>query len=353
MSLLLYIGTYSKRGSQGIYAAHVNPDTGALSPPAPVGYPDDLADPSWLAVRGSRLYAVSRTRDGASPSGRLAAFRRLPDGRLRLDAALPCGDGAPCHAILFDQGRRAAVSHYKNGRLFIARLEPDGRPAAIEAAFHTDGHGPVADRQEGPHLHSAMESPDGTMLFAADLGLDCIFQYDIRPHGLVARPPLQCPPGSGPRHMAMAADGATLWAVGELDSTLIVFRRRDDGFHLAAHLSLLPAAFSGVSSAADLRLHPNGRWLYATNRGADDVTILAVGADGIPAPIGWTATPPWPRGMILSPDGRFLYTASEHGDRLDAFAVDPETGLLDPRGRWDGIPSPVAFAFASETGRPD
>jgi 6-phosphogluconolactonase len=347
MKKLFYIGTYSVRGSKGLYACTADTTTGALSP-LPDPLPDDLLfNTTFATCRGEWLYAIGESGTGSPRTGVLCGFHMdRQTGSLSGMKTVSCGKGSPCHVLVFDGGRRLAVSQYKTGELYVIGLAPDGTPGSVEAVFRTEGHGPMADRQEGPHIHSALESPDGSTLLAADLGLDRIFTYAILPAAVRPIEALVCPPGSGPRHMAMSADSRFLWVVGELDSTIMGFRFDGSGYRLFGHWPLLPPGFSGESWAAEIRLHPNGRWLYATNRGADDVVVMELQADGTPVVTGRAPTGSWPRGMILSPDGRFLYAGAQHGDRIDVFAINPETGLLTKQSSLAGIPSPVGFAFA-------
>ncbi|MFO7535461.1 MAG: lactonase family protein [Kiritimatiellia bacterium] len=345
MKRILYIGTYTVRGSKGLYACTADSETGALAPLDEPCLEEPVFNPTFAAVQGDWLYAVSEIGDNLPRPGAMVAFKRGPAGGLRFVKSIACGRGSPCHVQVFDGGRRLAVSQYKTGELYVIGLDTAGLPTGMEAVFRTEGKGPVTGRQEGPHVHSACESPDGTTLFSADLGVDRIYRFAVSRKKVTPIDALGCPPGSGPRHMVHSPDGRFLWAVGELDSTLMTFRNEVQTYRLVHHESLLPADFKGESLAAEIRLHPNGRWLYATNRGADDVTVLAVQPDGSAAVLGRAATGPYPRGMILSPDGRFLYAGSQHGDRIDWFAVDPLNGLLEKRGTLAGIPAPVGFAF--------
>lgn len=351
MKRLLFVGTYSVRNSKGLYACEADAATGALALLKEPVLPEPAINPTFLACRGGWLYAVSELGGGeAQRPGAVTAFRiHGRAGALKRGKSIPCGQGSPCHVLIFDEGRRLAVSQYKTGELHIIALAPDGTPSHVESVFRTEAHGPNQARQEAPHVHSAVESPDGAFLYAADLGADRIYRYRVRGDGVIPLEPLVCPPGSGPRHMVFSADGRFLWAVGELDSSLIGFVKEGDHYLQVGHWTLLPPEFKGESWAAEIRLHPNGRRLYATNRGLDDVTVMEIKPDGSPAVIGRAATGPWPRGMILSPDGRFLYTACQNGDRIDSFAIDPESGLLEKRGSLAGIPSPVGFAFAGST----
>ncbi len=351
MKRLCVVTTYSVRGSKGLYACHADVTTGALFPlvePLPV---EGLFNTTFAACFGDWLYAVGETEQSpSSRQGVVVAFRMdRQTGQLCRTKTVACGQGSPCHVIVFDGGRRLAVSQYKTGELYVLKIALDGLPECVEIVFRTEGQGPVANRQEGPHIHSALESPDRSTLFVADLGLDCVFQYAVHPGAIEPIARLICPPGSGPRHMAISQDGRFLWVTGELDSTVIGFRREGSGYRCFGHWPLLPAGFTGESWAAEIRLHPNGQWLYATNRGADDVVVMAIQADGSPVLIGRTPTGVWPRGMIVSPDGCFLYAGSQHRDRIDVFAIHPDTGLLSKQGGLEGIPSPVGFAFADGT----
>jgi 6-phosphogluconolactonase len=348
MKRLLFIGTYSIRGSRGLYACEADSETGALAPLAEPLLPEPVINPTFLACRGEWLYAVSEIGDETSPRpGGVTAFRlEGRTGALAKANSLPCGRGSPCHVLVFDGGRRLAVSQYKTGELYILSLAPGGELKSVDQVFRNEGRGPVADRQEAPHMHSAFESPDGRTLFAADLGTDRVCRYAIEPAGLTPLEPLVCPPASGPRHMTMSPDGRFLWIAGELDSTVMGFRKQGEAYELFGRWPLLPADVKGESWAAEIRLHPNGRWLYATNRGLDDVVAMELRPDGAPRITGRAPTAHWPRGMILSPDGRFLYAAAQHADRIDAYALDPPTGIPEKRGGLAGIPAPVGFAFA-------
>jgi 6-phosphogluconolactonase len=345
---LLFIGTYSDRDSRGLYACEADSETGALTPLDEPLLLSPVINPTYIACQGDWVYTVCEMSEDTPPRrGGIAAFRmKGRGGALEHRCSLPCGMGSPCHVSVFDGGRRLAVSQYKTGELYIIALAPDGLPTTVENVFRIEGHGPMASRQEGPHVHSALASPDGKTLFSADLGVDLIYRYRIERESVKPIEPLSCPSGSGPRHMVFSADGALLWVIGELDSTVIGFRKEGADYRLLGHWPLLPPDFKGESWAAEIRLHPNGRWLYATNRGLDDVVALALQPDGSPAIIGRSPTANWPRGMIISPDGRFLYAAGQHADRIDCFAINPQTGGLEKRSGLTGIPSSVGFAFA-------
>lgn len=348
MKRLLFVGTYSTRGSRGLYACEADSETGALAPLAEPMLAEPAVNPTFLAVRNGWLYASGELGDAASPrTGGVAAFRiRGRNGALERAGSVPCGKGAPCHVLVFDGGRRLAAAQYTAGELHIIAVHPDGSLKGVERVFKNEGSGPMKSRQDGPHVHSACASPDGRTLFSPDLGTDRVNAYRIEPGALVPLEPLICPPGSGPRHMTLSADGRFLWVAGELDSTVTGFRKEGDAYKPFGHWPLLPPDFTGESWAAEIRLHPNGRWLYATNRGMDDVVSMDVQADGTPRITGRAKTGAWPRGMILSPDGRFAYVGAQHADRIDVYAIDPVTGVPVKCGGLDGIPSPVGFAFA-------
>ncbi len=346
MKIPLLIGTYSVRGSAGLYGTLFDADTGSLDPPHPLLPPKTLFNPTYLTVCQDRLYSTGETGFSSS-QGQVALFRIESDGpKIQPLAAVPCGQGSPCHVCCFDQGRRLVASHYKTGELYFFRLDPVGIPS-LETVFRQPGRGPVPSRQESSHFHAATASPDGRWLVAADLGQDALFLFEIESEALrfVAR--ISCPPASGPRHLVYSPDSRFLWATGELDSSILSFRQDNGSLSLILHQSVRPPFFTGENYPAEIRLHPDGRTLFVSNRGADEIVILQTDPSGALQLLGRHATVSWPRGMILSPDGRFLLAGSQHQDEIAIYSISADRTTLEEHKRIAKIPSPVAFAFGS------
>ena len=353
--LRVFIGPYSTRGSQGIYRAEFDAATGRLGNLQPA-FP--LPNATYQAIHpgGRFLFSVCEEReDGRRRNGSVCALAIEPEaGRLQLlNRRRSLGDG-PCHVCLPAGGRQVLVSNYASGSVAVFSIAPDGslgEPAAF--VQHHGGSGVVPDRQEGPHAHSVTLSPDNRFVFAADLGQDRIRvnRFDAASGNLLpADPPeVVCAPGSGPRHMAFHPNGRHLFLVHELNNTVTTFEYEPVPGILTARqtVSTLPGDWRGMSQAADIQISPDGRFLYASNRGHDSLAIFAI--DGNRDTIEVREFVPvrghWPRQFRLTPDGRFLLAANQESDTIVIFAVDPDDGGLSPVGEPFPVPAPVCITF--------
>jgi len=348
MTIPLFIGTYSVRGSQGLYGSLFDLESGHLDPPRPLLPPHTLFNPTYQTVWNDRLYTTGDAGPTSTPpnEGRIVLFRIQPeDGSLERVAEHSCGPGSPCHVVIFDGGRRLAAAHYKSGELYLFRLDAQGRPL-LETIFRYPGRGPVPSRQDASHFHAAAASPDRCWLVATDLGQDALFVFRIQADRLAFERRIPCPAGSGPRHLVFSFDSRWLWVTGELDGSVLAFRQEADSLALIGRWSVRPEAYTGNCYPAEIRLHPNGSTLFVSTRGADEIVVCHAASDGRLEIRHRIATVAWPRGMILSPDGRYLLAASQHQDEIAVYAIGSE-GALDLRHRIGGVPSPVSFAFAS------
>ena len=188
-----------------------------------------------------------------------------------------------------------------------------------------------ATRQEGPHVHATLLSPDGARLYASDLGLDWLSAYDIGPDGTLteAEFQLRTPEGEGPRHFLFTGNGKYLYLVTELGNKLFVCASPDGGktYTRIQAAPTLPEGFAGENLAADLHISPDGRFLYVSNRGHDSLALFAVCADGkVEARGHFPSGGSWPRNFCLTPDGRWLIVANQYAGTLCVYPRDPETG---------------------------
>jgi 6-phosphogluconolactonase len=206
------------------------------------------------------------------------------------------------------------------------------KPPLCSVAHHGRGPGPI--RQERPHPHCAMPSPDGRFVLVPDLGIDKVMCYRFEDGKLTpaAASALTLPPGSGPRHLVFRANGRAAYVINELGSTVAQLRynARSGKLDTAAVVSTLPAGFTGKNDCADVHLSPDERFLYGSNRGHDSIVIYKVDAesDGL-ALVGHTPTEGhWPRNFTITPSGRFLLVANQASDSIVIYRRDAETGLL-------------------------
>jgi len=346
---LIYLGTYTRSTSKGIYAVRLDNRTGELSPPVLVA---ETANPSFLALSPDRshLYAVSESSTMAVPFA-----TDLKTGALTPLQAQDAGGKAPCHLVVDHTERALVLAHYHSGIVAALPIRADGTLGALGTIIRHEGRSVNPQRQEGPHVHSVTLSPDNRFVIVCDLGLDRVFTYALDPAtaGLAPgpAPSVATAPGAGPRHAAFSPDGRHVFVINEMGNTLVSYRY-DSATGALTPIDTqptLPADFAGDSTTAEVRVHPNGRFVYGSNRGHDSIAVFAFDpATGRLTPRGHTPTGGRnPRNFALSPDGAWLVAANQNTDSLTVFKVDLSTGILTPAPGKASVPMPVCVLFAN------
>ena len=333
--LLLYIGTYSTRGSVGIYTARFDGATGALSGIQPAA---ELQDPIWLTRHPQQpiLYAAraNEMADTDAPGGVVAYAVDAASGALSLMGEQSARGMVPCYLTVDGAARWLVSANYGDGTLALLPLDDEGRLEAASDVYQAEGASTHPTRQQGPHLHSAVLTPDGRFILAPDLGSARVWvlaidemQAKLR---VIGGPML--PGGTGPRHFAFHPNGRWGYLVGELNSTVTIFAFDAESGALTAIQTapMLPGDFSGESTGAHLAFSADGRFLYASNRGHDSLVIFACDpANGHLEPVGHAAVRgQTPRHFALLADDRYLLVAAQESDRVTVFARDAESGGL-------------------------
>jgi 6-phosphogluconolactonase len=357
--VLVYLGTYTEKrpdggGSKGIYRARLDQATGKLGP---ITLAAELENPSFLAVSPDRrfLYAVSEVgvpdADG-KPSGGVAAYSIGADQGLTLINRVSSLGADPCHVSVSRSGRTVAVANYSSGSTVTLHTGVDGSLGKATRDVHT-GHGPKTDRQKEPHAHSVNFSPDDSLLLSCDLGADRVYVYahDARAGTITPHKPafVGLEPGAGPRHLALHPSGRNAYVISELSNTIGTFAWNAKSGTLTQKqtISTLPFGFTAPSSTAEIVIHPNGRFVYGSNRGHDSIASFGVDAkDGRLTLLGHTPTGgKAPRSFAIDPSGRWLIAANQLSDSLVSFAIDQGTGTLTTAAATSALPRPVCVLF--------
>jgi 6-phosphogluconolactonase len=348
--LVVWVGTYTRGESRGIYRFTVDPTTGEATEPALAAETDN---PSFLALHPSRpfLYAVNETAEfQGKKTGAVSAFAVDGEtGTLRLLNQQPSMGTAPCHLVVDRAGRNVLVANYGSGSVAVLPILEDGRLGEPSSVQQHRGSGPNQARQKGPHAHGLAFDSSGKRVFVADLGTDRVFVYDFdADSGTLepAEPPsVALEPGAGPRHLALHPSGAFLYVVNELQSTVTVLRYDAAAGTLepVQTVTTLPAGFEGSSTTAEIALSPDGRFLYASNRGHDSLALFAVEAEsGRLAPLGHVPTGGrTPRHFALDPTGEWLLVANQGSDDVAVFRRNETSGGLEATGTVVSVPVPV------------
>ena len=347
---IVFVGTYTSRGAAGIYVCRSNPRTGELRPcarPAPV------LDPSFLALHpsGRRLYAASELeRFRGLISGAVCELAVDPDtGGLEPLREEPTHGVHPCHVAVDRAGRALYAANYSSGSVAVFPLGAEGALGPALQLLRHEGASVDPRRQKGPHAHGVFFDPSQEHLLVPDLGLDRIVIYDRDPCDgrlSASRPAAVLAPGSGPRHFAFTPDGTRGFVVNELASTVCAFRWQPGSLTLEGTVPTLPEGWSGSSACADIHVSPDGRFVYASNRGHDSIAAFGVEGGSL-RPVGITPTGgKTPRNFAIDPSGRFLYAANMGSGTIVTFGIDARTGALEPAGPVLEIPAPVCILIA-------
>jgi 6-phosphogluconolactonase len=348
---LAYVGTYTtKTNSKGIYAFRFDAATGQLSA---IGVAAETRDPSWVAVHpgGKFLYAANE----AGKASTVSAFAvEAKSGKLALLNQIPSLGEDPCYLSFDKTGKYLLVANYSSGTIAVFPILADGRLREHTALVKDQGApGPNKERQEAPHAHWIETSPDNRFTLVADLGLDevLVYKFDATSGTLTPNEPAfaRLKAGSGPRHAVVYPNGKFVFAVSELSSTATAFAydAKKGTLKEIGTASTLPPGFSGRNDVAEAAVHPNGKFLYVSNRGNDSIAILSIdpgnrtltSAGGIPT--GGKE----PRHFAIDPSGKYLLAENQLSNNIVVFKIDSATGGLSATGQVIEVPSPVDIAF--------
>ena len=353
---ILYVGTFSVRGSEGIYAFTFDRAKQTLKLLQTV---PSLESPTFLAIHptGKYLYSVNRGKaDLADQGGSVSAYGiDHVTGRLSgLNHKSSYGEG-PCYVEVDKTGKYLAVAHYNEGNLTILSLFKDGQIGGVSDAKKYSGSSITPERQESPHAHAAVFSQDNKFLYVTDLGTDKIYTYTFNEaEGTLqasADPEVGVSPGAGPRHLAIHPTGNYLYLSEELTSSVGVFsvdKTSGDLTIMKDSVASLPQNFTGNNSSADIHTDVTGRYLYMSNRGADIISIYTIGEDGNITLTGHESSGgKTPRNFLIDPKGEYLFAANQDSDSINIFRINQKNGKLTPVGKPIAVPSPVCLKLVA------
>lgn len=350
---MMYVGTYTRETSAGIYAYRFDSESGTAEE---IGLVAEMREPSFLALHptGQFLYAVSETDDfDEDGSGSVVSFRiSARSGALTKLNEVSSRGGWPCHLNVDANGSMLIVANYKGGNVASFPINEDGSLGEASSFFQHEGSS-VHERQDQPHAHSADFSADNGFAFFSDLGLDQVKIYQADPEaGTLAPhdpPGVSVEAGSGPRHFAIHPSGRSAYGVNELASTVTVYDYDAEAgaLSVAQTVSTLPEGFEGENYTAEIHVHPSGKFVYASNRGHDSIAAFAIdpSTHGLTPKEQVATNGKWPRNFAFSPDGRYLLVANQNSDNIVVFALDDVTGALTPTGIELSIDAPVCLLF--------
>ena len=344
---IIYVGIYGK----GVHAFRYD---GAGPSFEPLGLVGELTNPSWVTTDPQHRYLYAASEIEGDNEGYVGAFEiDRKTGKLEILNKVSSSGVAPCHVAIDDTARFLAVANYMSGSVAGFQLERDGRIGVQTALAAEKGSSVNPKRQASPHAHQVVFSANDRLLYVPDLGTDKISIYSVSVDDgtLTSHDPafISAKPGMGPRHLAFSPDRRFAYLLSELKSYVTVYAGDEDGgtFREIQEISSLPGDPSDRDGAAEILVHPSGKFVYASNRGPGTVAVykrdLREGTLQLVQTAKVQGT--FPRGVEFDPEGTLLVVGDQKSDRFSAMRIDPETGELHDEGKTYHVPSPVSFVF--------
>lgn len=353
--ILVYIGTYTKDGSEGIYVYELNMQTGSLEHRSTA---TGIENPTYLALDSQHrfLYAIHEVANfkGAA-GGAVSVFAVEPlTGKLTHINEQALSGAGTCHVSVDQKDQHVLVANYSGGSLSVLPILADGQLGEPTDTIQLEGSGSTP-RQDRPHAHCIITDAANRFVFAADLGTDklLVYRLDHDAGKLVAHDPpgVTVQSGAGPRHFVFHPNGRYAYLINELDNTIIAMSYDADrgALQIIQTMTSLPDDFDDTSYCSAIRISPSGKFLYGSNRGHDSIVICAIDqSTGMLSLIGYEPTQGnFPRCFGLDPTGTFLLVANQNSDNVVSFRVDQQTGALHPTGHVTKISTPVCVKAIS------
>jgi len=353
---IVYFGTYTGKGSQGIYACRFRPSTGKLTR---VELAAETVNPSFLAVDSTQHYLFAANEIGdyqKAKSGSVSSFSiDRHSGKLTALNVAASRGADPCHLAVDKNGGHVLVANYSGGSVAVLPVGSGGMLSESSDFVQHLGSSVDPERQHEPHAHDVVLTPDNRFAVVADLGLDklLVYRYDLEKGKLSANDPPygSVKPGSGPRHFAFHPSGRWAYVINEMGNTITAFDWDGDRgtFNELQTVSTLPKDFKGENTTAELVVDPKGRYLYGSNRGHDSIAVYAIDpGKGILTRIEDDSTlGKEPRNFALDPTGGYLFAANQNSNTVVVFRVNPKNGRLTPTGEKADVVSPVCVTFVA------
>ena len=353
----VYIGTFTNAKSKGIYLMSMDSKTGKLSEPHPRRRRPAPAPPSspFTPITTSSMPSMRSTTSKARKPARSAPSRLRSDGKLKLINQQPSGGTGPTQLTIDPTGKTVLDANYAGGSAAALPVNEDGSlgpPSSIDQ--HGWGKTPLPTKiaKDSPHAHSIYPDPDNRFVLSCDLGLDkvIIYKFDPAASTIQYHDAGVVDPASGPRHLAFAPARKAVYVLNEMACTVTAFHYDAEKGALQSFqtITTLPDDFHGNKSTAEIFVHPNGKFVYASNRGdANSITVFKIDDEtGKLTFVDRTSTQgKTPRGFGIDPNGNWLIAGNQDSSTVAVFKIDPTTGKLTPTGQVVNVPTPVCVTF--------
>jgi 6-phosphogluconolactonase len=346
----LLIGTYTSTKQDGIYVYQFNTNTGALNL---ISHTNLVENPSYLCVSDDKVFVYAVNESGLDKSDSVSAFQlNAEQTELKFLNKVSTLGTHPCFVSIDAQAKAIFVANYTSGNLTVLPIEKNGQLSEHSQNLIHQGNSVNKDRQNSPHIHATILSPNQDFLLATDLGTDEIVSYKIEQENnqivLKKYTSIKVKAGSGPRHLVFNTEGTFAYLTLEMSGEVSVFKYHEGQLESLQTLSLEAADFKGENSAADIHLSKDGKFLYASNRGtANSIAMFSVNQnDGTLNYIDRVASGGrTPRNFVIDPTDSFLLVGHQDSHDIMVFERNKISGKLHATGIKIEMESPVCLKF--------
>jgi 6-phosphogluconolactonase len=351
--------------SKGIYVSRFNPATGQVTHAELAA---DIVNPAFLAVHPNQRFLYVATEDPLSlgpefdHESYISAFAIDPaTGKLHLLNTLPTGGTSTCYISLDKTGHYVLMANFGSSSVTVLHIKDDGSLGEQTAFMKHIGHGKDPSFQSRAHPHSIDVSPDNRYAVVSDLGVDKLFVYKFDASTGVLSPQdptaVEMESGGGPRHFVFDAAGKYGYSLKEMSGivTTMAWNSADGTFTKLQDVSSLAPNFPGANDSAEIEIHPNGKFLYESNRrfrgpnkfGPDTIGVYAIdSATGKLSEVEQVSPGgTMPRNFALDPTGSYLFSGNEVSGTVTLFRVNGDTGKLTPTKTVLKIDVPACIKF--------
>jgi len=345
----LIIGTYTNScESKGIYVYDFSTDTADFSLKATT---ENIINPSYLTVSQGNDFVYSVNENGKEST--VSSFGFNPkSGKLNFLNKQETNGADPCYIINDD--KNVISANYSGGNITVFGKNADGSLAKAKQIIYHSGKSANEKRQESAHVHMTYFSPDKKFVLVNDLGMDKILVYKYHKNAskdiLTLKETIATKKGSGPRHLVFSNDGKFVYVLHELDGSLVTYKYKNGSLKLLQETTIIAKDFHDETSAADIHISPDGRFLYATNRGdANTINTFAINKKGSLDLVNQVDTKgKGPRNFVIDPSGKFLLIGHQYTNNVVIFKIDKMTGKLSDTGKRIELCAPVCLVFAKQ-----
>lgn len=352
----LFVGTYTNTGSKGIYVYSFDAKSGRLDS---VSNTDNITNPSFLTIAPNKKFVYACTDTRTSNTGSVSAFSfNRKTGKLSfINKELSSGSN-PVYISVHKSNKWAVIGNYTSGNLTTFPLAKNGSIKPYNQTIQHSGKSVDPERQEKPHVHCTVFSPEHKYVFVADLGIDKVMTYTFREHETNLLAPAPSPfttsvSGSGPRHITFHPNKKFAYLIEEMSGAVVAYRYNNTSGSLNSIQRIFthPEGTQEPYSGADIHVTPDGKFLYASNRANENnIAIFSIDPNtGKLKEVGYQSTlGKTPRNFTIDPTGNFLLVANQESDNIIVFKRNTKTGLLTPIGGEIKVPQPACLQMTKQ-----